>query len=241
MDHQPSQIAGYDGLNLIYESARTLVYRARRTMDHQPVILKALKLDDPQPIDLKRYSQEYDVICGVKSKGVIKAYGLEPHGNGLVLSLEDCGGVSLNYWLKEWKNAGTAAFPLPQFLKLAGQMAAALAQLHAAGVIHKHITPANIVFNPDTDTLQLIDFSLATTLSREMPPPKNPRVLEGTLAYLSPEQTGRMNRTVDYRTDFYSLGITLYELLIGRPPFVATDALELVHCHLAKTPPPPTG
>ncbi|MCB0165956.1 MAG: AAA family ATPase [Anaerolineae bacterium] len=239
MGRQPSQFTGYDGLNLIYESARTLVYRARRVMDHQPVILKTLKLDDPKPIDLKRYNQEYDVIRRVKSKGVIQAFGLEPHGNGLVLSLEDCGGVSLSYWLNEWKYAGTAAFPLPQFLKLAGQIAAALAQLHAAGVIHKHITPANIVFNPETDTLQLIDFGLATTLSREMPPPKNPRVLEGTLAYLSPEQTGRMNRTVDYRTDFYSLGVTLYELLTGRPPFVAADALELVHCHLAKMPPPP--
>lgn len=113
---------------------------------------------------------------------------------------------------------------------------AALASIHAAGIIHKNLNPSNIVFNPDTGAVKIIDFGLATTLSRERPPLKTAQMIEGTLAYLSPEQTGRMNRTVDYRTDFYSLGVTLYELLTGRLPFTAADPLELIHYHLAKTP-----
>ncbi|MBD0302803.1 MAG: AAA family ATPase, partial [Tolypothrix sp. T3-bin4] len=101
------------------------------------------------------------------------------------------------------------------------------------------INPSNIVFNPDTEIIKIIDFGIATVLTRENPTLKNPNVLEGTLAYMSPEQTGRMNRTLDYRTDFYSLGVSFYELLTGQLPFNTTDALELVHCHIAKQPVPP--
>ncbi|HAJ63910.1 MAG TPA: hypothetical protein DCP31_35620, partial [Cyanobacteria bacterium UBA8543] len=95
---------------------------------------------------------------------------------------------------------------------------------------------SNIVFNPDTQQLKLIDFGISTILSRVNPTIKNPNILEGTLAYISPEQTGRMNRLLDYRTDFYSLGATFYELLTHQLPFDATDAMELVHCHIAKQP-----
>jgi serine/threonine protein kinase len=114
-----------------------------------------------------------------------------------------------------------------------------LGSIHAANVIHKDINPSNIVFNPETGQLKIIDFGISTQLTRENPIltkalVKNPNVLEGTLAYMSPEQTGRMNRSLDYRTDFYSLGVTFYELLTGQLPFETTDALELVHCHIAK-------
>ncbi|HEY9650076.1 MAG TPA: AAA family ATPase [Coleofasciculaceae cyanobacterium] len=101
------------------------------------------------------------------------------------------------------------------------------------------MNPGNIVLNPDTGVVKIIDFGIATQFNRTNPTFKSPHVLEGTLAYLSPEQTGRMNRLLDYRTDFYSLGVTFYQLLTGRLPFETTDSLELVHCHIAKQPVPP--
>ncbi|GIK40067.1 MAG: hypothetical protein BroJett011_39000 [Chloroflexota bacterium] len=239
LDSKPAKrliLPGYQIGQQIYESANSLVYRAVREQDQQPVVLKVLKPDAPQPAKLTRCQQEYEITRRLDAAGVIKAYGLEAYHNTLVLILEDFGGVSLDYWLEEWQSAGTPAFPLAQFFRLAGQIVAGLAQVHLAGIIHKDINPSNLVFNPHNGELKIIDFGLATTLSRETPLLKNPQVLEGTLAYLSPEQTGRMNRTVDYRTDFYSLGATFYELLTGRLPFEAADAMELVHCHLAKTP-----
>ncbi|MBE7552050.1 MAG: PAS domain S-box protein [Anaerolineales bacterium] len=229
-------LPGYKIRQQIYESANSLIYRAIRKQGQQAVILKVLKPDYPQPTKLTRYQQEYELTRRVNAAGVIKAYSLEAYHNTLALILEDFGGASLDHWLEEWKNAGTAAFPLSTFLRLAGQIVAGLAQVHLAGIIHRDINPSNIVFNPHSGELKIIDFGLATTLSRETPLLKNPQVLEGTLAYLSPEQTGRMNRMVDYRTDFYSLGVTFYELLTGQLPFEAADAMELVHCHLAKSP-----
>lgn len=234
----PQQLAlpGYQVRQQLYESASTLVVRAIREHGQQPVVLKVLKPDYLQPAWLARFRREYDLIRSLNAPGVIVAYDLEVSQQILALILEDCGGMSLDRWLSEWKCAGTAAFPLHEFLLLARQIVISVAQVHAAGVIHKNINPANIVFNPQTRALKIIDFGLATTLSREVPLLKHPQQLEGTLAYLSPEQTGRMNRTVDYRTDYYALGVTFYEMLTGRLPFDATDAMALVHCHLAKMP-----
>jgi energy-coupling factor transporter ATP-binding protein EcfA2 len=145
--------------------------------------------------------------------------------------LEDFGGVSLKKWLE-----GKKTLALRDFLSLAPRIVANLEKIHNAKVIHKDINPANIVLNPETGQIKIIDFGIASVLQRENPGLKNPNVLEGTLAYISPEQTGRMNRSLDYRTDFYSLGVSFYELLTGQLPFRANDALELVHCHLAKQP-----
>jgi predicted ATPase/serine phosphatase RsbU (regulator of sigma subunit)/tRNA A-37 threonylcarbamoyl transferase component Bud32 len=130
------------------------------------------------------------------------------------------------------------SFALNSFIPLAIQITEALGNIHAANIIHKDINPANIVWNQETNQLKIIDFGIASRLPRENPVLKNPEQLEGTLAYISPEQTGRMNRSLDYRTDLYSLGVTFYELLTGKLPYESTDALELVHCHIAKTPKP---
>ncbi|MFM7791423.1 MAG: serine/threonine protein kinase, partial [Microcystis panniformis] len=161
-------------------------------------------------------------------EGAIKAYGLETYRRTPVIILEDFGGISLKKWL------GGKTLALRDFLSLALRIVANLEKIHNAKVIHKDINPANIVLNPETGQIKIIDFGIASVLQRENPGLKNPNVLEGTLAYLSPEQTGRMNRSLDYRTDFYSLGVSFYELLTGQLPFPANDALELVHCHLAK-------
>ena len=239
MERPYYEIPGYQVLNLIHEGDETVVYRAIRGHDHRPVILKLLKPPHATPIGLSRYHHEYDIIRNLKSVNIVHAYGLESYDQSLVLVLEDFGGTPLDELLHEWHRAGSEPFPLPKFLALARQIVDGLACIHTSGVVHKDISPPNILVNPRTGELKIIDFNVATTLDRENPLLRNPRGLEGTIAYLSPEQTGRMNRTVDYRTDFYSLGVTFYELLTGRLPFEANDAMELVHCHLAKTPDPP--
>jgi predicted ATPase/signal transduction histidine kinase/tRNA A-37 threonylcarbamoyl transferase component Bud32 len=217
----------------LYESANSLVYRGHQGSNDRPVIIKILKEDYPTPAELTRYRQEYEITHSLNIEGVIQVHGLEPYQRTLAIILEDFGGQSLKDWCQGHP------VPLEKFLDLAVQIVKVLGQIHARNVIHKDINLSNIIVNPATGQLKIIDFGISTQLSRENPTLKNPRVLEGTLAYLSPEQTGRMNRSLDYRTDFYSLGVTFYELLTGQLPFPTTDALELVHCHIAQHAIPP--
>ena len=214
----------------IYESLNSLVYRGIQKKDNQPVILKMLKQDYPTPAELTRYRQEYEITHDLDLAGVIKVYGIEKYQNTLVIIFQDFGGESLKQLM------ANQTLSLKAFLPLAIQIADNLGNIHAANLIHKDINPSNIVVNVETNQLKIIDFGIASRLPRENPTLKNPEQLEGTLAYLSPEQTGRINRSMDYRTDLYSLGVTFYELLIGQLPFTATDAMELVHCHIAKNP-----
>jgi predicted ATPase len=228
-----SAVTGYQIITKIYESDNSLVYRAVRDRDNLPIILKVLKQDYPTPAELTRYKQEYEITRSLNLDGVIKVYELQRYQNSLVMLLEDFGGESLKLWIAERK------LTLEEFLTLAIKIADSLGGIHAANIIHKDINPSNIVYNPETGQLKIIDFGISTVLSRENPTVRNPDRIEGTLAYISPEQTGRMNRAIDYRTDFYSLGVTFYELLTHQLPFETTDALELVHCHIAKQPVPP--
>src|SRR4028119_548209 len=229
---------GYQILIQIYESANSLVYRAIREKDNKAVIFKVLKEDYPTPAELTRYKQEYEITRNLDLEGTVKTYGLEPYQRTLVIILEDFGAFSFRQLLDSHIESNSN-FSLPKFLKIAIKITEILGQIHSSNIIHKDINPSNIVFNPETGILKIIDFGISTQLSRENPTLKNPNVLEGTLAYMSPEQTGRMNRSLDYRTDFYSLGVTFYALLTGQLPFESTDALELVHCHIAKQPIPP--
>ncbi|WP_254568459.1 AAA family ATPase [Oscillatoria sp. HE19RPO] len=229
---------GIQVLAQIYESANSVVYRGIREQDHQAVILKILKQDYPTPSELTRYKQEYEITSSLDIEGVVKPYALEPYQRSLVIILEDFGASSLKQLFNRSGDTGPI-LSLDKFLKLAIKTAEVLGAIHTANIIHKDINPANIVLNPETEIIKIIDFGISTQLTRENPTLKNPNVLEGTLAYISPEQTGRMNRSLDYRTDFYSLGFTFYELLTGQLPFESTDALELVHCHIAKQPIPP--
>ncbi len=232
------RLPGIKVLAQIYESANSLVYRGIREQDHKAVILKILKQDYPTPSELTRYKQEYEITRNLNIDGVVKAYALEPYQRTLVIILEDFGASSLKQLFNGSVDSGHI-LSLAKFLKLAIQIAEILGVIHAANIIHKDINPANIVFNPETEVIKIIDFGISTQLTRENPTLKNPNVLEGTLAYMSPEQTGRMNRSLDYRTDFYSLGVTFYEILTGQLPFESNDALELVHYHIAKQPIPP--
>jgi serine/threonine protein kinase len=226
-------LAGYEITSQIHESNNSLVYRGLRKQDNQPIILKFLKLDYPMPASLVRYKQEYEITRNLDLESVPKTYSLERYQNSLVIISEDSGGESLKLWLASQK------LTLQEFLLTAIKITRALGQIHQHNIIHKDINPSNIIINSTTGLVQIIDFGISTVLSRENPTLKNPNVLEGTLRYISPEQTGRMNRAIDYRTDFYSLGVTFYELLTGQVPWDYDDAMELVHCHIAKQAVPP--
>lgn len=227
-------LPGYKLLSLpIHEGVNTVIYRGVRESDLIPVIVKTLKSEYPTIEEIARLRHEYKILKTLDIAGIIKAHSLEKHNNGLALILEDFGGDSL-------KNLITAKhLEISEFLSLAIHLAETLAQLHENKIIHKDIKPQNIIINPKTGQIKIIDFSIATHLQRENQILSNPNLLEGTLAYMSPEQTGRMNRSMDYRTDFYSLGVTFYEMLTGNRPHQATDILELIHCHIAKRPVPP--
>lgn len=225
-------LSKYQIIEQLYEGINSLVYRAIRKQDKYPVILKILKQDYPDPAALSRYKQEYKVIHNLNVEGAIKAYAIEKYKNTLFIALEDIGGLSLK------RLAGNHPVSIKDFLSVAIKIADSLGHLHAANIIHKDINPSNIVLNPKTGELKIIDFGISSYLLREIPNLKNPDKLEATLAYCSPEQSGRINRSLDYRSDLYSLGITFYELVTGKLPFLTTDSMGLLHCHIAKKIPP---
>jgi len=226
-------IPGYKILAELHRGRKRLIYRGLRLPEEVPVIIKALAAELPQPAAVAEIQREYELLNSLPIAGIAKACALELHPSQPVLILEDIGGESLRHLLDARR------VTLDLFFEIGLQLAATLAAVHQHGIIHKDIAPKNIVVNPASRQVQLIDFSIASRLRHESQKISHPHLLEGTLAYMSPEQTGRMNRTLDYRTDFYSLGVTFYEMLTGSLPFEFADPLELVHAHLAKMPAPP--
>ncbi|MEH1765589.1 MAG: AAA family ATPase [Nostoc sp.] len=224
-------IPGYRIYDLLYSGSRTLVYRGYRETDSLPVVIKLLKNPYPSFNELLSFRNQYTIAKNLNSPLIIQTYSLEPYQNGYALVMEDFGGISL----KDWRVGGSIE-SLMEFLEIAIALCNTLDILYQERIIHKDIKPANILINPETKQVKLIDFSIASLLPRETQTLINPNILEGTLAYISPEQTGRMNRGIDYRTDFYSLGITFYELLADKLPFASNDPMELVHSHIAKMP-----
>lgn len=219
----------------IYESANSIVYRGVKKPSNKDVILKVLKQDYPSPSERTSYKSEYEIIRSLNIEGVIRAESIQEYQRTLVIILEDFGGESIKKWM-QLSPQKYNPIPIAEFLPLAIQITNILGKIHTANIIHKDINPSNIVLNPEAGIVKIIDFGIATRLPRINPTFKSLNVLEGTLAYISPEQTGRMNCLLDYRTDFYSLGVTFYEMLTGQLPFPTTDVLELVHCHLAVQP-----
>ena len=227
----PVSILGYRISEELYNGSRTLVYRGYRETDSLRVVIKLLKNPYPSFSELVQFRHQYTIAKNLNSPLIIQTYSLEPYQNGYVLVMEDFGGISL----KEWRVEGSVE-SLMEFLRIAIALCNSLDILYHSRIIHKDIKPANILINLETKQVKLIDFSIASLLPRETQTLINPNFLEGTLSYISPEQTGRMNRGIDYRTDFYSLGVTFYELLTGELPFQSNDPMELVHCHIAKLP-----
>ncbi|GBE94349.1 trifunctional serine/threonine-protein kinase/ATP-binding protein/sensor histidine kinase [Nostoc cycadae] len=224
-------IPGYNLTEQLYAGSRTVVYRGIRAADQKPVVIKLLNREYPTFSELLQFHNQYTITKNLDFSGIVNALGLEVDRNGYALVMEDFGGLSLREYLRNQK------LDLQEFLIIALQMCDILHYLYQNRVIHKDIKPANILINPKTHEIKLIDFSIASLLPKETQTLISPNILEGTLAYLSPEQTGRMNRGIDYRSDFYSLGVTFFELLTGELPFNCEDSMELVHCHIAKMPP----
>ncbi|MEG4582321.1 AAA family ATPase [Microcoleus sp. MON1_C5] len=224
-------IAGYEYLEKIHDSLITLVYRARRIRDGQPVVIKIIKKAYPSSQDIYVFKHQYELMKDLDSEGIIKAYSLEKSNNYIAIVLEDFGANSLKNFFQTGK-----LIDLSVFLQISIGLTQALEEVHRINIIHKDIKPDNILINERTLKIKIADFSIASLLMQEKYLASNPDRLEGTLAYMSPEQTGRMNRAIDYRTDFYSLGVTFYEMLTRQLPFQTTDAMELVHSHIAKIP-----
>ncbi|MEH2255286.1 trifunctional serine/threonine-protein kinase/ATP-binding protein/sensor histidine kinase [Nostoc sp.] len=230
-----AHIPDYSIRSLIYEAAATVIYRAYSKAKERSVVIKLLKAEYPTIKEIAQLKHEYEIIQNLNIAGVIKAYELinydNGYNNGLALVLEDFGGETLKHQIS------TTGVELTKFLNIADQITETLGELHTHQIIHKDLKPENILYNPNTEKIKLIDFSITSLLSKESPEISSLNLLEGTLAYMSPEQTGRINRTLDYRTDFYSLGVIFYEMLTGQLPFQnAQDPMELVHCHIAKIP-----
>ncbi|MEJ6481066.1 AAA family ATPase [Nostoc punctiforme UO1] len=228
------KLLNYQISEQLYTGSRTLVYRAIREADQLPVVIKLLQEEYPTFNELLLFCNQYTIAKNIDLPGVVRPYSLEPYRNSYVLVMEDFGGISLRDWINE--KMGGKQYTLIEFLEIAIALSNILDGLYRHRVIHKDIKPANILINPETQQVKLIDFSIASLLPRETQEVHSPNILEGTLAYLSPEQTGRMNRGIDYRSDYYSLGVTFYELLTGHLPFQSNEPMELVHCHIAKQP-----
>ncbi|MDJ1182475.1 ATP-binding response regulator [Roseofilum casamattae] len=221
-------LPNYQIADPIYSGSRTLVYRAIRIPDERAVIIKILRNPHPHFNELLGFRNQYAIATNLDSPYIVRPLALERYGSGYALVMPDEGAISLSeYWQ-------ASVSDLTTFLEISIQLADVLHYLTQQRIIHKDIKPANILIHPETGQVQLIDFSIASLLPKEQQQLVNPNVLEGTLAYISPEQTGRMNRGIDYRTDFYSLGVTLYELLTGLLPFSSDDLMELIHSHIAQ-------
>ena len=220
-------LSEYQINSILHEGAETIIYRGQTSINQPATILKVLKAEYPTLEAITRLKHEYQIRQNLDSELIVKALTLDRFDHRLGLILEDFGGESLGQLLeRETLSARTT-------LNIAIQIVKALEYLRQSQIIHKDIKPSNIIINSQTKQVKLTDFGIATKLNKENPQFNNPNCVEGTLAYMSPEQTGRMNRTLDYRTDFYSLGITLYEMLTNRLPFQSSDPLEIVYSHIA--------
>ncbi|WP_437539210.1 ATP-binding sensor histidine kinase [Sorangium sp. So ce726] len=227
-----SAVSPYTITETLHEGQWTRLLRAVRSADGRPVILKVLDPRRSRPQDIDRLQREYAIGKLVDHDAIVRLLALETHEGLPALVMEDFGGESLDRLLDGPMSA-------ERFLDLAVPIVAGVAELHERDILHKDLKPQNILVNAATGQVKLADFGLASRFSREQPPAGPSRLIEGSLPYLSPEQTGRMNRGIDGRADLYALGVTFYEMLTGRLPFEAQDPLEWVHCHVARLPPSP--
>lgn len=227
-------IQDYKILEKIAETRGSTVYRCRKENEKNTVIIKTLIMRYPAPSEIARFKQEYEIIKNIDLDGVIKTYDIISHDGGFAILLEDFNGVSIKSILDSGKK-----FDIKSFLKMAVKISETLGELHKRDIIHKDIKPHNILINRNDGRVKITDFGISSILTRENDEIYNSDVIQGTLLYISPEQTGRMNRTVDYRTDLYSLGVTLYEILTGVVPFESRDPIEVIHSHIARRPLPP--
>ncbi|AFZ35050.1 serine/threonine protein kinase [Stanieria cyanosphaera PCC 7437] len=231
-------LKGYQIFDKIYEGLTTIVYRGQDLDKQKPVVIKLLKNQYPQINDLIRLRNQYIITKNLDSDSLIKTYNLEHHGRSFALVMEDFGGIPLLDYLKSKNCSNLANQNLDDFFVIAIGIAKILEQLYCDRIIHQNIIPKHILINPHNQQVKLIDFGNASLLPKEHQFKQYFPTNTDNLAYISPEQTGKMNRGLDYRTDFYSVGIIFYQLLTGQLPFHSKDLIELIHFHLARIPPP---
>jgi len=227
---------GMGGLEILSEDGGLVLRRGWREGaggEREDVLIVLPAAEQPAPATLDRLAHEYSFKDELDSTWAVRPLELVRDHGQTILVLEDPGGELLS------AHVGTP-MEVGRFLRIAIGAAAALAKVHQRGLIHKDLKPANILVNTASGEVRLTGFGTASRLTRERQPPDPPEVIAGTLAYMAPEQTGRMNRSIDSRSDLYSLGVTLYEMLTGSLPFMASDPMEWVHCHIARQPVAPS-
>ncbi len=230
------QLFGYV-LELLREGANSSLYRGRQPGDPTSVLIVALDAEESSCEALRRLEHEYSLAAELDPSWAARPLQLIRQESRPALILRDPGGEPLDRVLQQWREQ---SLDLMRFLRIAIGLAKSLGQMHRRGLIHKDIKPANVLVGGD-GSVWFTGFGIASRLPRERQAPAPPEVLAGTLAYMAPEQTGRMNRSMDARSDLYSLGVTLYQMATGCLPFTAGDAMEWVHCHIARQPVPPAS
>lgn len=215
---------------LIYESKKSKIYFLEDSEFNRPVLLKILNYEFPTPKDIAQFYNEYEIIDGLDLKGIRVSFKKLKFNGRHAMYLEWVKGKTVKEAFKGKQN------DVLDFLHISIRMAEAIAELHEQNIIHKDISGNNIIVNIQDRWIKIIDFGLASRLTLKQQHLGNPEHLDGTLEYISPEQTGRMNRVIDYRTDLYSLGVVLYEMLTGTTPFQGMDPLGIVHGHIASMP-----
>jgi serine/threonine protein kinase len=223
----------YGGSQVLWEDGERVFSRGWRLDDEgkrHGVLIVRPATDHPSRSSLDHFNHEYELRDELDGTWAVRPLDLVRDSSRTVLLLEDAGGVPLLLGVP---------MEVEEFLRLAIAVTSVVGKLHRRGLVHKDIKPSNILFNEATCEARLTGFGIASRFARERQSPHPPETIAGTLAYMAPEQTGRMNRSVDSRSDLYALGVTFYQMLTGALPFTAADPMEWVHCHLARQPVPP--
>ncbi|WP_455282641.1 trifunctional serine/threonine-protein kinase/ATP-binding protein/sensor histidine kinase [Cupriavidus necator] len=221
-------------LQILWDDGERVFCRGRRPGEDggYNVLLARPAVEHPLPASLDRLAHEFGLKDELDGAWAVRPLELVREGGRTLLVLEDPGGEPLARLLG-------APMEMGDFLRLAVGIAAVLGKLHRRGLVHKDLKPTHILVNCADGQARLTGFGLASRLPRERQAPEPPETIAGTLAYMAPEQTGRMNRSIDSRSDLYAFGVTLYQMLTGALPFTAADPMEWVHCHIARMPVPP--
>src|SRR5580692_13121181 len=225
----------YAAPEVLWEDGERILRRIRRKGSEgswNSVLAVFSAAEHPTPAFLKRLAREYELKDDLENAWAARPFAFECKDGDTLLVLEDPGGQPLDRLIGPPMEVG-------RFLRLAIASAVTLGRLHERGLLHKDIKPTNILVNSETGQVWPLGFGIASRLPRERLSAEASEFISGTPAYMAPEQTGRMNRSVDSRSDLYSLGVTLYKMLTGTLPFTASDPMELVHCHIARKPEPP--
>ncbi|MFZ6649562.1 diguanylate cyclase [Undibacterium sp. TJN25] len=227
------KLEGYSLIQKLRKNGEFIVLRGQRSGDQKPVLIVQPAAEHPTTAILLRLQHEYNLRNELDPSWAAQPLDLINTDGKTSLILDDAGGQSLDQLLGR-------AIELPLFLRIAVGICASLGRLHQQDIIHKDIKPANILIDAASGNCRITGFGIASRVPREQQAPLPMEVIAGTFAYMAPEQTGRMNRSIDSRSDLYALGVTFYEMLTGSLPFTASDPMGWVHCHIARQPTPPS-